>query len=308
MTAGQDALARKRSGITEELAAGILEHLVEQGLPAGSHIPAQELADRFNVSRAPVTDALRLLAQKGAVRHERNRGFFATEALERPEQLGLTRETALTRAYFQIAEDRLDGLLEDQVSETFLRQRYGLTRNQLAELLNRMSQEGWIERRPGYGWQFSPVLTTPAALLQTYRLRLAIEPAGLLEPGYALTRDVAERIAATERRMLAGAIDTMTADELYERGVSFHEILCAASGNPFFLDCLKRVNRVRRLLAYRSMVDRRRYYVQAEEHLHIVELLMKERNEEAAAAMHDHLNTVVRNLGTIENLLVSRPK
>ena len=300
--------ARKRHGMTPELAANILEHLVEEGLSAGAHIPTQDLADRFNVSRSPITDALHLLATKGVLRHERNRGFFAAEALADADRAGLTREGIVTRTYFRIAEDRLEGLLADQVSETFLRQRYHLTRNQLAELLNRISREGWIERRPGYGWNFSPVLTTPAALLQTYRLRLAIEPAGFREPGFKLNRKVAERCADVEKRMLAGAIETMSADELYERGVDFHETLCAGSGNPFFLDTLRRVNRVRRLLAYRSMVDRRRYYVQAEEHLHIVELLMAERNEEAAEAMHHHLLTVIRNLGALEELLTTRPK
>src|SRR5256885_8984978 len=49
---------------------------------------------------------------------------------------------------------------------------------------SRISQEGWIERKPGYGWTFAAMLTTPDSLLQSYRLRMALEPAALLEPGY----------------------------------------------------------------------------------------------------------------------------
>jgi DNA-binding GntR family transcriptional regulator len=63
------------------------------------------------------------------------------------------------------------------------------------------------------------------------------------------------------------------------------------------------VNRVRRLLAYRSMLDRQRYYSQAREHLHILDLLLRDRNEEAAAAMARHLRSVVRNLKKIKPLL-----
>src|SRR5262245_9399107 len=107
--------ARKRHGMTAELAANILEHLIGERLPAGAHVPAQDLADRFDVSRSPVMEALRLLTAKGVLRHERNRGFFAAEALAGADRAGLTGESIVTRAYFQIAEDRLEGLLADQV-------------------------------------------------------------------------------------------------------------------------------------------------------------------------------------------------
>ena len=85
----------------------------------------------------------------------------------------------LTRIYFRLADDRLQGRLPEQVSETYLRERYDLTRVQLTTLLGRICQEGWAERRPGYGWVFSEMLTTPEALLQTYRLRMALEPAAM---------------------------------------------------------------------------------------------------------------------------------
>lgn len=105
--------------------------------------------------------------------------------------------------------------------------------------------------------------------------------------------------------MLSGAIDTVSADALYERGVRFHETLAAASNNPFFLEALKRINRVRRLLAYRSMGNRQRYYSQAREHIRILDLLMQDRNEEAAEAMRRHIQSVVKNLKKIRPLLKS---
>ena len=42
-------------------------------------------------------------------------------------------------------------------------------------------------------WSFSPMLMTPESLEQTYRVRLALEPAALLEPTYRLDPDVAAR-------------------------------------------------------------------------------------------------------------------
>ena len=160
---------------------------------------AQELADRFNVSRSPVNQALRLLHEKRVLAHKPNRGYFIGQtSSSSPQELGLASEDELSRVYLQIADDRLHGRLPAQVSESLLRERYGLTRAQLTAVLNRISQEGWVERRPGYGWEFSEMLVTPEALLQTYRVRMALEPAALLEPGYRLEPAAIERLRAAE--------------------------------------------------------------------------------------------------------------
>ena len=45
--------------------AQIVELVKVEGLPPGSHLPAQMLADRLRVSRSPVNDALSLLQRQG---------------------------------------------------------------------------------------------------------------------------------------------------------------------------------------------------------------------------------------------------
>lgn len=302
--ASQEREPRARSELAEGLAARILEHINAEQLAIGTHVAAQELADRFNVSRSPINQALRLLHEKRALAYERNRGYFVGEASRRSaRELGLAAEDDLGRVYLQIADDRLHGRLPAQVSESQLCRRYGLTRTQLSAVLTRISQEGWVERRPGYGWEFSEMLVTPEALLQTYRVRMALEPAALLEPGYHLTPATIERLRATELRLLDGALETDTPDALHERGVRFHEGIVGACRNPFFLDALHRINRVRRLLSYRSMVVRDRYREQCREHLDILGLLEQSRNTEAAEALRAHLVTTIRNLDRIRPLM-----
>jgi DNA-binding GntR family transcriptional regulator len=296
-------IRRRRRDISAVLAARILEYIAARGLPADTHIAAQDLADRFTVSRSPVNQALKLLSEKGVVTHRPNQGYFVSDRVPSgPEQVGLSAADDLAEVYFRIAEDRLSGRLGEQVSERLLRETYDLTRGQLAELLNRIGREGWAERRPGYGWTFSPVLTTPEALEQTYRLRIAVEPAAILDPGFRLDPAAAAECRAVETWLLSGAIETVSPDRLYERGVRFHEMIAQASNNPFFLEVLRRVNRVRRLLVYRSMNDRRRYYGQARDHLELLDLLEAGRNEEASAAMRRHLEQVVQNHRQIERL------
>jgi len=301
--AGERTLNGKRE-LTEGLAAQILDHIRGGRLAVGTHLTAQELAERFSVSRFPVGQALQLLATKGALTHQRNRGYFVSDVKGvSPESLGLTARDDVSNVYFRMADDHLHGRLPDPASEAFLKETYGLTKAQLTAVLGRIAQEGWAERRPGYGWSFSPMLTTPESLEQTYRVRLALEPAALLEPSYRLDPDIAARCRESELRLLRGAIETESADALHERGVRFHEAIVGASGNPFFLEAVRRINRVRRLLSYRSMVDRKRYRQQCEEHLQILDLLQQERNDEASQALRRHLEHTIGNLQQIRPIL-----
>ena len=59
------------------------------------------------------------------------------------------------------------------------------------------------------------------------------------------------------------------------------------------------MNRVRRLLSYRSMRDRKRYREHCEQHLRILDLLERERNQEASDAMREHLSSTLRNIALI---------
>jgi DNA-binding GntR family transcriptional regulator len=299
-------LMRPEQSITSQ----ILSLIKSDKMVAGEHLRAQALADRLSVSRSPVNDSLTFLAEKGVVTRERNRGFFLVEPIgdsihALTQSLGVESIDTVTSVYFQIAEDRLKGNLPDEFSESLIKQRYALTGSQLSDVLGRIANEGWAEKKPGYGWKFSTMLTTADSLLQSYRLRLALEPAALLEPGFRLEKPVIERCRAAELHLLSGGIESDTADQLHQRGVRFHESLVEASGNPFFIDTVRRVNRVRRLLSYRSMQDRSRYQEHCKQHLNLLDLLERDRNYEASASMHEHLSSTLRNLQKITNILAT---
>lgn len=297
-----------KSSVVNEAASAILGQIAEGGLRPGERLRAQKLADALGVSRFPIGQALRLLAEQGVLFSDPGKGFSVADDAPRRVaefQKGRGRDP-LIDAYYQIAEDRLDGELPDRVSENAMRDRYGLSRGQLAQLLNRIAAEGWAERRTGYGWSFSAVLTTPLALEQSYRMRIAIEPASLLEPGYFLHPDVLRQCRETEERMLDGEILSSDADRLYERSVRFHEAIVGASQNTFFLDAVKRVNRIRRLLIYRSLADRSRYWQQAAEHLDILKSIEKRDMPEAAEKLRLHLDGVLRNIPNMRPLLERR--
>jgi DNA-binding GntR family transcriptional regulator len=286
----------------------VLNLIRQEGLEIGAHLPAQWLADQLKLSRTPINDALAFLHNKGILQREKNRGYFIAKAVDAADpavrkKLGLTQTDATSQAYFAMADDLLKGELPETVSEVSLRNRYELTAAQLQAVLHRIAQEGWAQKKPGYGWEFSAMLTTPDSLLQSYRLRMALEPAALLEPGYRLDPKVIEQCRAAEQHLLDGGIETDTPDQLHERGVRFHESLIEASGNPFFIDTIRRVNRVRRLISYRSMQDRKRYKEHCHQHLHLLDLLEASRNQEAADIMREHLSRTLKNHQKIRKIL-----
>lgn len=303
-TYGATAQRTHRMGIEHTLMTRIEELIRSEGLPKGTHLPAQWLADRLQVSRTPVSAALRMLEAKRWVRREPNRGYFlAADANDLARHDPGTEQSVVTRAYFALAEDLLKQALPLRVTEAQLKQRYGLTTAQVRTLLGRIAQEGWVTKTLGYGWTFSTMLTTPESLLQSYRLRLALEPAALREPGYRLEPAAIARCRAAEEQLLAGGIETASADALHERGVRFHETLVEGSGNPFFIETIRRINRVRRLLSYRSMQDRARYRSHCEQHLEILHLLERGDTAAAAKALEAHLRHTLRNLERIQSLL-----
>jgi len=80
-------VARDRRALPLQVRDGVRQFLVEQGLGPGDQLPTEEeLADRFEVSRTTLREALRLLEQNGVVevRHGNGRYVAALPVVERP--------------------------------------------------------------------------------------------------------------------------------------------------------------------------------------------------------------------------------
>lgn len=274
--------------------AGEIAELIAVGeVATNEHLSTQRLAERFAVSRTPVREALEILDAQGLVEQRANRGYFVREISARAKAKMASQAMPAAdapAAYYKLAEDWVRDAVPPEITEQYLRERYKLTRSQLASVLNRASTEGWIERKPGYGWRLLPVAKTPEAQEQVYRFRLVVEPAGLLEPTFRLDRGAVQRFQTTMQSMLDGAIETWPAERLHAVGVEFHEELLKMSGNSLLHQSLVRVNQVRRLLEYRSMIDRKRVYSETREHLEILEIILRGEMIEASFRLRQHLN------------------
>ncbi|MEP7456615.1 GntR family transcriptional regulator [Phyllobacterium sp. SB3] len=279
------------SQLTLHIANELAALIQADEIAANSHLSTQKLADRFQVSRSPIREALETLEKRGILERRANRGFFVREVPTIGRQhLDVPQPPDASSLYYQLAECWIRDEIPGEVTEQWLRDRYGLTKVQVNDILNRATEEGWAERKQGYGWRFLYVVKTPEALEQLYRFRSVIEPAGFLEPTFYLQSDLMRTQKRVQESMLAGDIERWPAERLLRVGTDFHEALALCSGNAIFHQALVRANRMRRLLEYRSMLDRSRLYLQCQEHLQILDLLERGENIEAASLMRRHLS------------------
>ena len=282
------------SPLPRRLAEDIRELIASGRFEAGEHLATQPLAERFGVSRSPVREALRLLAQSRLLEQRANRGFFVRSPGSASRPPGAVAPAERSDAYHRFAEDWLEDRIGNEVTEQALRLRYRLTKAKVTAMLMRAMHEGWVERKPGYGWRLLPVAKTPEAFEQLYRFRLLIEPAALLEPGFRIDQGVLSEQRRIQEALLAAPIHSLTADRLVLNGSLFHEQLIRMTGNPFFLSALVQANRMRRLLEYRAKVDRERLESQCTEHLRIVKVLEAGNVIEASYLMRQHLLGALR--------------
>ncbi|NTE58991.1 GntR family transcriptional regulator [Agrobacterium tumefaciens] len=281
-----------RKSLTPQIVGNVIEFIQTNGIGKGEHLPLQMLADAFRVSRAPIMSALKQLETQGVVRAEPNRGYFLAVdpgSLEDVKSAGVEDGEGDEAIYFRIAEDRLAGKLDERLSENELMRFYDLPRTKLLRILRRIAEEGWIERLPGNGWAFTQALTSKKSYEDGYAFRAVIEQQAMLLPSFEPNAEGLRRAREVQTRLRDGGYETWSRAEIFKANNEFHEMLVACSQNEFFLDAIKRINRLRRLIEYHITIDRSRLPRQTEEHLQILDLIEHGRRNEAAAFLYTHI-------------------
>jgi DNA-binding GntR family transcriptional regulator len=275
--------------LAEQLAGQIVEHVQTERLERGARLTERHLAALLNVSRSPVRGALQLLEKRGLVRRDSDGGYFTARS---PSRIRLVHKPIISKEetlYLQIAEDRLSGRIPEKVTENSLIRTYKATRGEIVRILRRAAEEGWAERHAGHGWSFLPVLTSPEVYQQSYRFRMLIEPQGILEPTFQLNRAALLRSREQQQMMIDGNGLRLSPAALFVIGSRFHETLIRCSGNSFLIDALERINRLRRLIEYRKLVDRASWLKRCREHIQLVDILLEGNREAASEFLRNHL-------------------
>lgn len=279
------------SALAAQLAAQIAEIIRHEGLPRGTHLAERRLAERLRVSRSPIRSALRLLESEGVVEASGSGGYHV--CLSDPTVSKVSDIPGGDDLHYQlIADDRLEGRLPDRVTERDLSRRYGLTRTEVLRVLQRIAAEGWIERLPGHGWAFLPMLTSLESYRASYRFRLTIEPAAILEDTFVLDRKAIEDCRSQQVRLIEGDIWSVSPATLFDFNSHLHETIIQCSHNQFFIEALQRIDRLRRLIEYRQALDRKYAIIRCREHVRLADLLLAGEHETASDLMRLHLRSV----------------
>ena len=272
------------------LANRVIAHVRRERFPAGHHLTEQSLETVLGTSRSPVRGALARLAEMGIVEtRPPSRGYFLALGADSITAGSDDHVLADDEAYLALARDRLSGALKPVVTEVDLMRRYGLTRQHVGRLLDRIANEGWIERRASKGWSFLPMIDGPHAYAESYELRRLLEPSAMMLPTFAIESSVLRRLRQQQEALVDDGYATASHVELFVANASFHEALATLSGNRFVHQTIVRQNQLRRLIEYREIDDRFRVRRQCEEHLAIVALLERGERAQAAVLLERHL-------------------
>ncbi|MPW28192.1 GntR family transcriptional regulator [Agarivorans sp. B2Z047] len=298
----------KKSSSTELLAARIYEIICQRQLAANTHLKEMQFANELKVSRTPIRAAFSQLQEQGLLIRKPNQGFFlAADVPSDPGALKLSPATSdsLSPLCYQIGQDYLNGHISKAMVENDLINKYQVNRKSLQEALIAMEKEGWLTRSLGYGWEFKEFISSPKAYAQSYRFRQLIESEALREPGYFVDHAKLHMLKLAQHDILNHTDKLVSAAQMFNAGVLFHETIVGLSGNVFLLDALQRVNRLRRLIEYNVHSKRSIPKTECEEHLQLIELIDSNKLEQAAAFLHKHLERAAKEKEQIASELFS---
>jgi DNA-binding GntR family transcriptional regulator len=277
------------SPLQRELAARVVELLREQRLPAGSTVTEIGFAQQLGVSRSPVRAAFGLLRERGVLSKDDGTWRLTRDSRLLPELDPEVPVADSDRLFVAIARDRLSGALPADISEADLTRRYEVTRPTVLKVLARLAELGQVERKRGHGWSFVPSTFDAQTRAESYRFRLTIEPAALLEPDFRLDPGWLAEMRRRHEAMLKEPWHETTAVALFDLNAEFHEGLAAASGNRFFRMAVVQQNRLRRFVNVNWKHGPERVRTSCLEHLEILARLEAGQRDVAAALMRSHL-------------------
>jgi len=285
------------SKLQRKLAVQIAEFIRDNELGEDAHLTELGLAEALKVSRTPVRRALEHLTELNVVAPMGpRRGFRVTAS---PEALAsLTTEAGRSdeeeELYIRIAGDYVASRLPEQFSEADVMRQYGVSRGLLLRVLQRMTRERVIERNLGYGWRFAPLLRSMESHDESYRFRIVLEPAAILEPAFTLDLAWAGRTRRAHEEILKAPLANLSMIKFFEINAEFHEGLAACSGNHFFHEAVQLQNQLRRFLSYSWTYGQDRIADSCHEHMEILAAVEAGDREWAATLMRRHLDLASR--------------
>ncbi|MFJ3667141.1 GntR family transcriptional regulator [Streptomyces sp. NPDC090106] len=187
--------------------------------------------------------------------------------------------------YRQVRQDLIDGTIDpgSLLLETALGSRYGVSRTPVREALNRLEQDGLVERVPrGYR---VPVITAED-ILELYEARIALEATAASAAALRRTDLDLARITHHHERLM----EATGTEEAADASAAFHKAVWHAGHNAIVFGLLDRLITQMRLFDRAPTVEPAKRELTHEEHARLIDAI---RDHDADAARRE----VVAHLG-----------
>jgi DNA-binding GntR family transcriptional regulator len=273
-----------------QLARKIVNYFKKLNLQADERIREQAIADQFGVSRTPVRGALTMLHEQGILTYVAKQGYSLADGANELSEDGITLpQTTEEQLFSAIMRDRVANRLDEQITISDLMRRYSNGRAEVTRVLTQMSADGLIERGSGQSWVFGPALDSLSAGEESYRFRLQIEPAALLEPQFHINDAQCQIIHDQHSELLESSSGTIDTKQFYELDRAFHELIAQSCHNRFLRQAIIQQTKLRSLARSSGTTGIHRQKESLREHLRVLDAIEAKNNAQAAILLRDHI-------------------
>ncbi len=304
MTEGQPSQAQRRYEIVEQV---LRRNIAGGRLPRGLVLLEGPIAEILQTSRAPVQKALQILEADGLVHRFEGRGVLVGPpdapqtplrldlkaiGLEIPHEIdsALQSRASWERIYNTVERDVAACLVFGQyrIIEAELAHHFNVSRTVVRDVLGRLQERGLIRKNQSSHWIAGPL--TAQSIKEHFALRKILEPPAMIDAAPHLVRDrlheLYERFRAAEEALTdpdaenLEAFETLLIDTcvLATPNVRLAELI---RDNLLPVLAADRILRQLGLPSDRSAIT---------EHRMIVELLLQDAIEAAAAMLEAHID------------------
>lgn len=313
--------ARLNEVVEQILRAAIADH----SIPQGALLAEARLADFFDLSRAPVQQALKRLERDKIVEKVDGKGYFVGSAGDRADAAkpwadipipAEARSALLARAgwekIYPHVERDIVGMMafgRHNINELALAEYYGVSRTVTRDVLSRLETAGLLEKSQRSHWA---VPRLDARLMKDlYQMRRLLEPAALLDAAEVVDRDsvaaMVDRLRDAEARYPDVDLEELAAFE-----DDLHVKVIGSCRNKRILSALQQsqvplVATAYLFQLYLGIPEDEPFLV---EHRLVLELLAQGTPQPAAAALDAHLASALgKGLKRLEFLShIKRPE
>jgi DNA-binding GntR family transcriptional regulator len=284
-----------------------LKNAIASGkIAAGLVLLEGPVARLFGTSRVPVRKAFDMLHADGLLHTFEGRGYLVAHpdgslALpvrtplsgttlgfdEAPEPLTLP--STSERIYHQLEGSVSTAIVfgHFRIDETEAAESFGVSRGTVREALNRLRDLGLVEKSAYSHWLCGPL--TARSVRYDYELRCLLEPAALVASAPHLPDSVVSAALAEIERAIDNldSIDAVALENIESR---LHVAFLAHAPNKKLLDTIGHAHMpLTANHAFYAAFDLRPETATLIEHRAVIKLLLRQRWEEAASVLLDHL-------------------